>query len=313
MLVLLAVVVMVGCGMAYAVLCYLNSEEEELRPEMVNTEHGDLALLSAGHVFYSLYGDRQRPVVVLIHGFSFPSFAWERNVDALTKAGYCVLTYDIYGRGFSARPNVAYNRETFIQQLRELLDYLAIEQPIHLVGLSMGGAIASAFANDFPSRVASVSFIAPFHAPINIGPLKWPIIGTFLARAFYIPRLASKLLDDLAEPDKHFDIAHRYEVQMRYKGFSRGLIRSARTFLQYDPAADLKALGDAKVNTLLLWGENDQIFPVEKVSYVSDLLGDSNRVCIIEGAGHAPQFESSHTVNQCLTRFLSGCDLVSEH
>nr|WP_086939531.1 alpha/beta hydrolase [Thaumasiovibrio occultus] len=300
-------------AIAYGVLHYFDTEVEDLQPEKVDTLHGSLALLNKGHVYYSLNGDHDAPLVVLIHGFSFPSFAWERNVDALVSAGYCVLTYDVYGRGFSARPDIAYDRTSFVSQLNELLEYLDLQhKPLHIVGLSMGGVIGAAYATDYPEQVCSLTMVAPFYQPIPIGLLKWPVVGDYLARVFYIPKLASMQLDDLGESDRILDVAHRYEVQMRYKGFSRALVRSAQRFLQTEPSHDFVQLRDRQLPSLLLWGDRDTIFPVEQASTVQAFMGETCELKVFEGAGHALPFEYAEQTNQALIQFLAGVPLSSD-
>ncbi len=89
---------------------------------------GDFVQLSQGYVHYQLEGPETGETVVLVHGFSAPMFIWERTVPALTKAGFRVLSYDLYGRGYSDRPDVAYDKDLFDTQLLELLDALDIRE-----------------------------------------------------------------------------------------------------------------------------------------------------------------------------------------
>ena len=114
--------------------------------------HGQFIELSDGVVHYQLAGPPQGRTVVLVHGLITPSFIWDYNVPALTEAGFRVLRYDHYGRGFSDRPEVRYDRDLFDRQLLELLQRLNIEQPVDLVGLSMGGAVAVTFTDRHRSR-----------------------------------------------------------------------------------------------------------------------------------------------------------------
>ncbi|MEP2285441.1 MAG: alpha/beta fold hydrolase, partial [Nitratireductor sp.] len=87
-------------------------------------------------------GSANTPVVVLIHGFSTPSFVWRDHIEPLTQAGFRVLTYDHFGRGFSARPRREYDAALLDRQLDTLLDAFDLKEPVHLVGYSMGGAVA---------------------------------------------------------------------------------------------------------------------------------------------------------------------------
>ena len=73
--------------------------------------------LSQGYVHYELGGPVGGEKVVLVHGLSVPYYIWDPTFDALTEAGFRVLRYDLYGRGFSDRPKLRYDADLFDEQL----------------------------------------------------------------------------------------------------------------------------------------------------------------------------------------------------
>jgi pimeloyl-ACP methyl ester carboxylesterase len=68
--------------------------------------------------------------------------------------GHRVLTYDLYGRGYSDRPGGEQDARFFIRQLEDLLEHQGVTQPVTLLGYSMGGAIGAAFAAKHPRPAA---------------------------------------------------------------------------------------------------------------------------------------------------------------
>lgn len=124
---------------------------------------GGFVRLSQGYVHYGLEGPETGETVVLVHGFSTPMFIWERTVPDLARAGFRVLSYDLYGRGYTDRPDVAYDEDLFAGQLMELLNALDIREPVNLVGLSMGGAIATIFTTRHPEKVTALIPHTVFH------------------------------------------------------------------------------------------------------------------------------------------------------
>jgi pimeloyl-ACP methyl ester carboxylesterase len=82
------------------------------------------------------------------------------------------VSLDLYGRGYSARPDAAYDRRLFVDQIHELLAALHIERPVHLVGYSMGGSIVVSYAADHPQRVRRV--VRPWCTDPRPGTAKGP-------------------------------------------------------------------------------------------------------------------------------------------
>ena len=54
-------------------------------------------------------------IVVLVHGFSSPQFVWDGIAELLVDAGYSVLAYDHFGRGYSERPRIKYDHNLYIR------------------------------------------------------------------------------------------------------------------------------------------------------------------------------------------------------
>ena len=65
---------------------------------------GDFADLSQGRTCYRWTGPLRGPVAVCVHGLTTPSQVWDSIAEGLAAQGFRVLTYDLYGRGFSDRP-----------------------------------------------------------------------------------------------------------------------------------------------------------------------------------------------------------------
>ncbi|KAF8303279.1 alpha/beta-hydrolase, partial [Clavulina sp. PMI_390] len=91
--------------------------------------------------------------VVLIHGYKIPSIVFKDVQDRLIAAGFLVLTYDIYGRGYSQAPQDT-TLPVYITQLALLMQHIGWDKA-RIVGLSLGGAIAAGFATEFPNLVDS--------------------------------------------------------------------------------------------------------------------------------------------------------------
>src|SRR6185436_7138871 len=87
---------------------------------------GKFVRLTDGTTHYRVDGPDSGRVVVLAHGFSVPLYIWDSTANALASAGFRVVRYDAYGRGWSDRPDIEYSDKVYERQVVELLDSLKI-------------------------------------------------------------------------------------------------------------------------------------------------------------------------------------------
>ncbi len=99
--------------------------------------------------------------VVFIHGLGMDNLSsfYYTLANPVAQAGAEVILYDLRGHGLSERPRTGYQVRDSVADLAALLDALAIEGPVHLVGNSYGGIVALGFAVAHPHRVASMVLI----------------------------------------------------------------------------------------------------------------------------------------------------------
>ena len=264
-----------------------------------------LATPPATVTHYQLAGPAGAPTVVLVHGFSVPYYIWDPLFDGLVRAGFRVLRYDLYGRGYSDRPNVRYDAELFDRQLQNLLDALRITSPVDVAGLSMGGPITVTFAVRHPSRVRSIMLFDPAvmagKPPLT---LRLPLVGEFDMDVFRMPHAAQGQLGDFAHPDRFPDWPARYEPQMRYKGFQRALLSTIRYYEPRDKLPDFTQYGKSGKPALLVWGREDKTTPFAKLSPIARAAIPQAEFHPIDDAGHIPFMEKPDVVIPITVDFL---------
>jgi len=123
-----------------------NLETKDLNDDVRRELGRKFMKLSDGMVHYDVSGPGKGELVVLVHGNAAPYFSWDKNLQALTGASFRVVRYDLYGFGYSERPDVNYSRELYDRQLSEVLAKLNIKGPVNLVGTSPGGSMRSVTA-----------------------------------------------------------------------------------------------------------------------------------------------------------------------
>ncbi len=283
-------------------------ESKELDEAARAQAAGSFVRLNAGFTHYELSGPEHAQLVILVHGFSVPYFIWDPTYAALTEAGFRVLRYDLFGRGYSDRPNLRYTLEFFVQQLADLLDALRLHAPLRLVGLSMGGVIASAFTVRFPARVEKLALIDPIGT--HSMPLNWiyrlailPGVSEFLLQWFGAESMLKSAAADFFDPALVGEFQDRYLVQMQYRSFQRAILSTLRNGVVNGSPDTYEKLGKLTVPILLIWGRNDTTLPLAQSRSILQ-LAPRTEFHIIEDTRHIPHYEKPDEVNPLLIDFL---------
>ncbi len=284
-----------------------NVEKMDLDLESKEQASGEFILLDSGEVHYRLEGGESAPLVVLVHGFSVPSYVWDPTQTALVDAGYRVLTYDLFGRGFSERVDKEYDLDLFVDQLGDLLLSLEIDEPVVVGGLSMGGPIAARFAHLHPEKVCGVLLISPevFQpTPGDIFPLNLPLVGEYLMGAIMEPFVLPKMqVSDFVQPERFPDWETWYKVQLQYNGTGKALLSTIRNLTEHDPEDEYRKLEEAGIPVLLIWGEDDQTIGFDQIEALKQIVPEI-QIETIPGTGHLPHYELPGVVNPLIIGFL---------
>jgi pimeloyl-ACP methyl ester carboxylesterase len=286
---------------------HFRGETQILNDAVRTSAPGQFVKLSDGYTHYELAGPPDKTVVVLIHGFSVPYFIWDPTFTGLVDAGFHVLRYDLFGRGYSDRPDVVYDQTLYDRQLCELLDALGFTTPVNLAGLSMGGAIAVGFTAQHPERVRRLAIIDPAGMPIKSSPatnlVRVPWLGEWIFDRFAERLLVAGLAKDFYVHDKLDEFKARYRVQMQYCGFKRALLSTFRHGPITTMADAYQEVGRQTCPVLLIWGRNDKTVPFP--------ISEKVRAAIpraefhpIDDTGHIPHYEKPEIVNPLLTTFF---------
>ena len=302
--------VVLGAALIVAGILGLNVRRHDL--EIMNLGEqtrriapGSFIQLPQGFVHYELAGPADGRAVVLVHGFSVPDYLWDSTFVALRNAGFRVLRYDLFGRGFSDRPDVHYNADLFDRQLLDLLNALGVNGGSDFVAASMGGPIVAAFACRHPERVHRIVWIGPDYGSGQSLPLalRAPLWGEYTITTQIVPSLAESQLNDFLHPDNFPDWPDRFRPQMRYYGFRRALLSTLRDFVTSDWPKDYACVGRMKTPALLIWGKADREVPFATSSKVRAAVPQA-QFLPVDDAGHLAFLERPEVVNPAIIGFL---------
>lgn len=250
---------------------------------------------------YTIEGDG--PPVVLLHGYQLDRSFWEPQVSALRRQ-YRVIVPDLRGHGASGLGNVeTSSMELLADDLRALLDRVAVREPIVLAGLSMGGYTAFAFWRKQPERVRAL-ILADTRASADTDDGR----RTRLAIAEQVEREQSSraaieaLFPILLAPANYADRALVERVQAMAARPSAAALAAAQRGMAARPDST-PLLASITCPTLIIVGEHDAGTPPSDARAMHAGIPRSE-LFEVPRAGHLSTLEEPEAVNQMILRFL---------
>lgn len=249
------------------------------------------------------------PAVVLLHGFGASAWSWRDVTPSLAEAGYRTVAVDLFGFGWTERTERlgAYTRQGQIELVLGVMDELGIERA-HLVGHSYGGAIAQALAVQYPERLHSLVLVNAARAdyPIarrkavgGIGPLNTLFLRTLgLSMGSVRSALENSVADDSVVTD---EMVRAYRDRLAIRGAGRAYTGLTRPGLDNGPPP--VDLADIKEPTLVVWGEEDTLIPVDPARERVQEIPNA-RFIALPNVGHLPMEEAPARLAQEIKSFL---------
>jgi pimeloyl-ACP methyl ester carboxylesterase len=266
------------------------------RHVIFHSDHSRFVDVDGVRVHYQEAGDRNAPVLVLIHGFASSTLVWSKVFLRLAAAGFHVIAVDMLGFGYSGKPrNGEYTIAGQAGILIGLLDRLNIKRAA-LVGSSYGGAVAATCALDYPHRVTKLVLIGTVNnnQPLNYklmrvfsSPVVGDVVSPLLIGSRRLLRRRMKRVYDRHEwvlDERRVDARH---LPLRAAGTQRAIIRTVRG---WDAERISREAHLIKQPTLLLWGENDCEIPLADGERLHEQIPGS-RLIVFLNCGHIPQEE----------------------
>ena len=172
----------------------LDRESIDINEFRLNSGYQEVKL-SEGITSYKDIGDKNNKVIVLVHGATFGSLAYEEYVNVFVENNYRVITYDQFGRGFSDRVHSGVSIELMEKQLKELIKHCEVENVI-LYGVSFGAAVVAKYAANNPENISFIGYQVPLINSANVPLLsivKIPLYGDLLSRGFLVPGVLKRI------------------------------------------------------------------------------------------------------------------------
>ena len=259
-------------------------------------------------------GDPANPPVLLVHGIGRSMDDWAPQYEQLEQS-YRTIALDVPGFGFSERPREAITLACLARGVATTLDVLGEDRPVHVVGNSLGGAIAQQLLADQPERIASLALInsAGFGSEVTLllRLLAVPGLGALGARP--PTRMSARMFERAIHANRAVATKERIDhalaigaqpgvgAALRETALALGTPRGVKPQWRRELAA---AVARTPRPTLIMWGSQDRILPAHHIEEAMRVYPHAE-VHLLNGVGHMPQLECPKRFADLLLPFLA--------
>lgn len=284
---------------------------EKVADKVHHAEHSHFTEVDGATVHYQEFGEASNPTLLLIHGYTASTYVWHAVAPRFADEGFHVVAVDLLGFGYSDKPAwFEYTIEAQARVIARLMNRLGIGTAT-IVGSSYGGAVALTIALDYPERVEKLVLV---DAVINDDVKNHPIL-----RLTSIPGLGELVTPFLVDSKRFMKIRMRGTIApenhhlitkdridsiirpLSAANAHRSILLTSRHWNANRIEQDAHLI---KHPTLIIWGKNDRIIPIENGEKLYGSILNS-RLVVLKNCGHVPQEEKADLFAELVTGFCS--------
>lgn len=302
-------VVVAGLAGAFWYFSTPSIPRAELEAKYATPPSQFVVLPDGARAHYRDRGPRDAQALLLIHGSNASLFTWEPWAKRLDK-DFRVVSVDLPGHGLTgAVPNHDYSQEGMVKFVAEFADKIGLTT-FAMAGNSMGGGVAARFAEEHPERLTHLILVDAGGMPVKQGdriPLAFRIARTpilnqivlhITPRSLVVEGLNDAIVRKSVITDKMIDT---YWDFARMQGTREATVE--RFGLSWDTYVQ-DHIRRIKAPTLILWGEEDHLIPVEAArKYHAAIPG--SKLIVYPGTGHIPMEEVPDQSAAAVKAFLT--------
>lgn len=283
----------------------LRQESVALTDKVRDSAPGEFMDLEAGKVHYSLEGADSLDLIVFIHGGGVIGMeVWEESKTYFLAEGYRVLAFDLYGRGYSDRPDQDHTPLMFEQQLTQMIRGLGISEPFHLVAMSMGGIVALDYHKKKPEQVKKMVLIDPaisgnhkVHRILNV-----PVVSNLIMTFYWYPMSIQNQKKEFFDKQQFQRYSERLSFFMKFEGYKQTNYSTWKHLLNQNKMALLCEVDPSQL--MVIYGGQDPYFNTGQVNLFHS-QAPLVQLMRVDSAGHLPHYEKPDQVNELIQAFLT--------
>ena len=251
--------------------------------------------------------------LILLHGYGASTYSW-RHVSPYFSKSYRVIAIDLKGFGLSDKP--VDSDYSVLEQSRMVYEFIRVHclENVVLAGNSLGGAVSLLTylmqSDQGTHHISKLILIdtASYQQdlPLYISILRVPIINE-LSLCLTSSNFKSRMTLRKAFFD-HSKITEQmvatYGAYLSLPGASQALIKTAKQMIPSNLEEISERYKSIDIPVLLIWGENDEIVPLEVGRKLAGHIPNSKLV-VVPNCGHIPQEECPNQAIEAMESFLS--------
>lgn len=237
-------------------------------------------------------------VLLMLHGLGSTKKDWEGQVPYFSKK-YRVITPDLRGHGASTKPENDYGVTLMVEDVKALLDQLAIKKAT-IVGFSMGGAVAFQVAVSYPEYVENLVIVNSGPDFNDMGTIGETLLKTrvhYLETKGLVP-LAKEIAFNMFPEDHQLPLRTAFETRCKNNDYN-AYYKSFVTLMAWGLGP---ALENIKIRTLVVSSDMDYTPVAFKQAYVDRML--NARLSVIKNSRHGVVIDQPEVFNSVLEKFL---------
>ena len=279
-------------------------KDEIYRNNVVKNNPGEYVQLSKGYTYFEEANSNSAiGNVVLVHGFSVPSYIMRTTFNSIKDRGFRVIMMDLYGRGYSDNPNLPQTDELRATQVIELMKSRGIKKA-SIVGLSNGGRIISKIADIEPELIKDLFYIASSgfyeYEEVYDKNVYQEEIDKMILK---YPEMAKGQVNDFFEGDKYPNWITQYEELQTHVGFARALISTTKNLVTLDDIH--KKIDSLNIPVYTFWGEFDNVVVYDEFKDRLNKVFPNRKEFFITKSGHLPHMENKEEFENIFFKYLS--------
>jgi 3-oxoadipate enol-lactonase len=253
-------------------------------------------------IFYIKEGEGTE-TILFSHGLLWSHKMFEEQIDYL-KNKYTLIAYDHRGQGQSEVTDGPYDMDLLTQDALELIDKVAC-QPVHFVGLSMGGFVGMRLAARYPDKIKSLILLETSAHPEPVENLpKYKFLNGIVKWFGVIPKVAKEVMK-IMFAQSWLDNPKNKE---QYKKWVKELQSNKKTITRSVEAVIFRKGVEEEIRqiqcpTMVVVGDEDVATKPEKAKFIQ--MSIPNAVLhMVPGAGHSSCIEKSEEINRLIGEWM---------